>query len=140
MAPPFATWSGQLAKLDRRRRLIRVTKPPSNMSTNAPRINGLVEFEPVGGSTTGGGVGGGGAWATIVTEASSLLLDKFESGCVAVTEPMFVTVPLTAVVGTVTAIAITPVSPAAIDGLVQVTVLPELLHENCADVTPVTVT
>ena len=81
MAPPFATWSGQLAKLDRRRRLIRVTKPPSNMSTNAPRINGLVEFEPVGGSTTGGGVGGGGAWATIVTEASSLLLDKFESGC-----------------------------------------------------------
>jgi hypothetical protein len=33
--------------------------------------------------------------------------------------------PLTAVVGTVTAIAITPVSPTAIDGLVQVTVFPE---------------
>ena len=42
--------------------------------------------------------------------------------------------------GTVTAIAITPCSPTAIPGFVQVTVLPELLHENCADVTPVTVT
>ena len=35
---------------------------------------------------------GGGAWATTVTEASSLLLDVLLSGVLAVTEPMFVTV------------------------------------------------
>ena len=117
-----------------------MTTPPISTRLIAAHVTGVVEFDPVGGRMTGGGVGGGGAWATIVTDASSLLLEVLLSGVVAVTEPMLVTVPLAAAAGTVTAIEIAPVSPTAIDAFVQVTVLPELLHENCADVTPVTVT